>query len=213
VTKGAFETARIDDLERPDGWSPVRLHLDVQAFGINAWSGHEADATVIPEHHEEPSGHEELYLVTSGHASFTVEGESIDAPSGTIVFVRDPAATRGAVAREPGTTILSVGGKPGEAYRPRPWETNRDVFALLDGGRHEEAKQLLTDALERYDDHSVLLYNLACAEAQLGEADAALEHLRAALRERPSLAEGAREDEDFRPIRDDPRFAEIAGAG
>ncbi len=213
MTGRAFETARIEDLERPDGWSPVRLHFDVQAFGINAWTGHEADATVIPEHDEEPSGHEELYLVISGHASFTVEGESIHAPSGTIVFVRDPAATRGAVAREPGTTVLSVGGKPGEAYRPRSWETNRDVIALLDGGKNAEAKQLLTDALEKYDDRGNLLYNLACAEAQLGETDAALEHLRAALRERPSLAEGAREDDDLCPIRDDPRFAEIAGGG
>jgi hypothetical protein len=28
-------------------------------------------------------------------------------------------------------------------------------------------------------------------------------------RERPSLAEGAREDADLEPLRDDPRFAEI----
>ena len=181
----------------------------MQAFGINAWTGHEADATVIPEHNEEPSGHEELYLVTSGHAVFTVGGESIDAPSGTIVFVRDPAAKRGAVARKPGTTILSVGAKPGEAYRPRAWETNRDVFALLDSGKNAEAKRLLVDALERYEDRGNLLYNLACAEAQLGEADAALEHLRAALGASPSLAEYAREDTVLGPIRDDPRFAEI----
>ena len=72
MTGRAFETARIDDLERPDGWSPVRLHFGVQAFGINAWTGREAEATVIPEHDEEPTGHEELYVVTSGHASFTV---------------------------------------------------------------------------------------------------------------------------------------------
>jgi tetratricopeptide (TPR) repeat protein len=213
VDEGAFETARIEELERPDGWSPVRLHFDVQAFGINAWTGHESEATLIPQHDEEPSGHEELYVVTAGRATFTVGGKELDAPAGTIVFVRDPAAKRGAVAREPGTTVLSLGGKPGEVYRPRSWETNRDVFALLDSGRHAEAKQLLTDALERYDDHSILLYNLACAEAQLGETDAALEHLRAALREHPSLAEGAREDDDLRPIRDDPRFAEIADAG
>jgi tetratricopeptide (TPR) repeat protein len=209
VSERAFATARIDDLERPDGWSPIRLHLDVQAFGINAWSGHEAEATVIPEHDEEPTGHEELYLVTAGHASFTVGGEAIDAPAGTIVFVRDPAAKRAAVAREPGTTVLSVGAKPGEAYRPRSWETNRDVFALLDSGKNAEAKKLLDDALERYDDHGTLLYNLACAEAQLGETDAALQHLRAALADSPSLAEYAREDGDLGPIRGDPRFAEI----
>jgi tetratricopeptide (TPR) repeat protein len=211
VTERAFETAQLDDLERPDGWSPIRLHFDVQSFGINAWAAQDADATVIPEHDEQPSGHEELYLVTTGHATFTVEGERVDAPSGTIVFVRDPAVTRGAVAREPGTTVLSVGGKPGEAFRPKSWETNRDVLPLFDSGQHAEAKRLLTDALERYDDRGDLLYNLACAEAQLGETEAALDHLRAALRERPSLAEQAPEDADLEPIRADPRFAEIVG--
>jgi tetratricopeptide (TPR) repeat protein len=211
VTERAFETAQLDDLERPDGWSPIRLHFDVQSFGINAWAAQDADATVIPEHDEQPSGHEELYLVTTGHATFTVEGERVDAPSGTIVFVRDPAVTRGAVAREPGTTVLSVGGKPGEAFRPKSWETNRDVLPLFDSGQHAEAKRLLTDALERYDDRGDLLYNLACAEAQLGETEAALDHLRAALRESPSLAEQAPEDADLEPIRADPRFAEIVG--
>ncbi|MBA2356945.1 MAG: cupin domain-containing protein, partial [Actinobacteria bacterium] len=45
-----------------------------------------------------------------------------------------------------------------------------------------EAKRVLTEALDRYDDRSTLFYNLACAEAGLGETDAALEHLRAAVR-------------------------------
>jgi tetratricopeptide (TPR) repeat protein len=205
----AYQTARLADLERPDGWSPIRLALDVRAFGINAWTGHETGASVIPEHDERPSGHEELYLVTAGHATFTVEGDEVDAPAGTIVLVRDPTAIRGAVARDARTTVVSVGAKPGEAYQPLAWETNRDVFALLDSGKHAEAKRLLTDALERYDDRATLFYNLACAEAQLGEADAALEHLRAALNERPSLAEAARDDADFEPLRGDPRFAAI----
>jgi tetratricopeptide (TPR) repeat protein len=209
VTEKAYETTRIADLERADGWSPILLSLDVRGFGINAWTAREADGSVIPEHHERPTGHEELYLVTAGHATFTVEGEQVDAPAGTIVFVRDPTATRGAVAREPGTTILSVGAKPGEAYRPLAWEVNRDVFALLDGGQHAEAKRMLNEALDRYDDRGGLFYNLACAEAQLGETDAALEHLCAAFGERPSLADNAREDADLNPLRDDPRFAEI----
>lgn len=209
VATSAYETTRIADLERPDGWSPIRLALDVRAFGINAWTAHEAGGSVIPEHREGPSGHEELYVVTAGHATFTVEGEAVDAPVGTLLFVRDPAAVRGAVAREPGTTVLSVGGKPGEAYRPRSWETNRDVFALLDSGRPGEAKQVLIEALDRYDDRGALFYNLACAEAQLGETDSAIEHLRAAVAERPSLAEEAPEDADLEPLRGDPRFAEI----
>jgi hypothetical protein len=212
VSEKAYETARIADLEGPTGWSPIRLRLDAQAFGINAWTAHEAGAPVIPEHDERPSGHEELYLTTAGHATFTVEGEEVDARAGTIVFVRDPTATRGAVAREPGTTVLTVGGKPGEAYRPRAWETNQEVFALLDRGAHAEAKRVLMGALDRYDDRSSLFYNLACAEAQLGETDAALEHLRASVQERPSFAEDAREDPDLAPIRDDPRFAEVVAA-
>jgi hypothetical protein len=40
------ETARIADLERPDGWSPIRRELGVQAFGVDAWTAHEADAAV-----------------------------------------------------------------------------------------------------------------------------------------------------------------------
>jgi tetratricopeptide (TPR) repeat protein len=207
----AYVTARIAELERPDGWSPIRLALDVRAFGINAWTAHQAGGVVIPAHDERPSGHEELYLVTAGHATFRIGDEELDAPAGTIVFVRQPETTRGAVAREPETTVVSVGGQAGEVFRPRAWETNRDVFALLDGGDHAEAKRVLTEALERYDDRGPLFYNLACAEAQLGEIDAALEHLRAALEVRPSFAADAREDHDFEPLRADPRFGRLVG--
>src|SRR4029079_14104254 len=192
-------------LRRPDGWSPVRRELDVQAFGINAWTA-AAGERVIPGHDEVPSGHEELYLVTAGRATFTVGGEEIDAPAGTIVVVRDPAAQREASAAEDGTTVVAVGGKPGEAYRPRSWETNAEVLPLFEQGKFEELKAVLLDALDRYEDRGTILYNLACAEAQLGETDAALEHLSAAIAERPDLAGNAREDSDLDPVRDDPRF-------
>jgi tetratricopeptide (TPR) repeat protein len=206
MTGKSYETAQIAELEQPDGWSPIRLRLGVQAFGINAWKAQELGATIISEHDERPSGHEELYVVVAGRATFTVGSDEIDAPVGTIVFVRDPAAKRGAIAAEAGTTVLAVGGPPGEAYRPRSWETNVDVLPMFESGRHEEAKQVLIEALDRYEDHGTILYNLACAEAQLGEADAALDHLSAAVQERPDLAENARDDDDLAPIRDDPRF-------
>ena len=210
----AFETVRIAELEDTRGWSPIRQRLGVQAFGVNAWTAHEAQTAIIEEHDERPSGHEELYLVTAGHATFTVDGQQVDAPAGTIVFVRDPAATRAAVARQAGTTVLVIGAKRGEAFRPRAWETNAEVIALFDRGEHARAKQMLTEALalDLYDDRGALLYNLACAEAQLGEADAALEHLRDAFRERPSLADTARSDPDLVPLRDDPRFAALVPA-
>jgi tetratricopeptide (TPR) repeat protein len=207
-----YETATIAGLERPDGWSPIRKQLGVRAFGVNAWTAHEAGASLIGEHKED-SGHEELYVVVAGHATFTVNGEAVDAPAGTLVFVRDPLALRAAVAVETGT-VLVAGGTPGEAFRERSWETNADAFPMFAERRYQEAKQLLLDALDRYDDEQgILLYNLACAESRLGEKDAALEHLAASFEERPDLREAARTDEDLDALRDDPRLAELVGTG
>lgn len=201
-----YRTATIEGLRRPDGWSPIRSELGVASFGVNAWTAADTGAAVIPEHDEVPSGHEELYLVTAGRATFTVDGDEVDASQGTIVHVSDPAAKRGAVAAEPGTTVLAIGARPGEAYRPRSWETNVDVFPMWEAGDFEGVKRVTLDALEQYEDRGTLFYNLACAEAQLGEHDAALEHLAAAIEERPDLAENAKTDSDLDPIRSDPRF-------
>ncbi|HZT44629.1 MAG TPA: hypothetical protein VFA24_00505 [Gaiellaceae bacterium] len=207
----SYQTATIAGLERAGGWSPIRRAFAIEAFGVNAWTAHEAGASVIQEH-DESSGHEELYVVVDGHATFTVAGEEIDAPAGTLVFVRDPKAKRAAVAVQAGTTVLAVGAKPGEAYRPLPWEVNADVIPLFSEGRFEEAKRLLVAALDEHQvDNGILLYNLACAEARLDEREAALDHLAAAFEERSDLRESAREDEDLASIRDDPRFDEIVG--
>ena len=200
-----FEITTIAGLARPDGWSPIRRELGVQAFGINAWTAGEGER-LIPGHDEAPSGHEELYVVTVGRATFTVDGEEVDAPAGTIVFVPDPAAQREAWAAETGTTVLAVGARPGDAYAPRAWETNVDLLPLFEEGRFAEAKVAILDALDRYENDGTLLYNLACAEAQLGETDAAVSHLGEAIEIRPAFAENARTDSDLEPIRDDPRF-------
>jgi hypothetical protein len=208
----SYQTARIEELEREDGWSPIRRQFEIQAFGVNAWTGREPGATVIPEHDEAPSGHEELYLVVTGHATFKVDGEEVDAPSGTLVFVRDPAVKRAAVTTESDTTVLTVGARPGHAYAPRAWETNVDVFPLFEAGKFEEAKRLLVDALGHCEDQGTLLYNLACAEARLGNADAAFDHLRVAIEHRPDLAAGAVSDDDLASLRDDPRFNQIVAS-
>jgi tetratricopeptide (TPR) repeat protein len=209
VAAQAYHTARIGDLERDDGWVPIRAALDVRAFGVNAWTAHEAGATLIPPHDEVPSGHEELFVVTAGHARFTVAEDEIDSPAGEVVFVRDPAVSRAAIAVEADTTVVSVGATAGRAFRPRSWEVNRDVIPVLDAGRHAEAREILLEALERYEDREAVLYNLACAEAQLGQTDAAFRHLGEAFRLRPALADHVDEDPDLEPLRADPRFAEL----
>jgi hypothetical protein len=106
----------------------IRRHFDVRAFGVNAATGNAGDEMIEP-HHEaddeenETNGHEELFAVMSGSALFTVDGEEIDAPAGTIVFVRAPALVRGARATADATTILMVGGPAGEPYSISRWES------------------------------------------------------------------------------------------
>jgi hypothetical protein len=107
----------------------VRRHFDVQAFGVNAATGNAGDE-MVEEHHEaddeknETNGHEELFAVMTGHARFTVDGEEIDAPAGTIVFVRDPTLLRAARATADNTTIFMVGGPSGRPYTISRWETS-----------------------------------------------------------------------------------------
>jgi hypothetical protein len=77
---------------------------------------------VYPEYPDATDGDEELFAVMSGHAVFTVDGEDLDAPSGTLVFVRDPALIRSARATVDGTAILAIGGRPGVAFEISRWE-------------------------------------------------------------------------------------------
>lgn len=109
----------------------VRRHFDVQAFGVNAATGNAGD-DVIEEHDERDDseygteGHEELFVVVSGHAVFTVDGAEVDAPAGTLVFVRDPVLKRAARAIADGTAILAVGARPGAPYAVSRWELATD---------------------------------------------------------------------------------------
>lgn len=208
MTERDWETARLDELERSEArpeWIPVRRHLGVKAVGVNAWAGDEGDALIV-DHEEVATGHEELYVVLSGRAEFVVGGETVDAREGTIVFVRDPATKRAATARADGTTILSMGAKPGEAFEEQPWEINSEVIPLFDRGDFAGAKERLEVALAERPDSAPFLYNLACAESQLGEHEAALDHLGRAVELSGRFAEYAQSDGDLEPIRSDPRF-------
>lgn len=202
---GGWGVARLEEIENAGGWIRIRKHFDVGAYGINAYRPKE-DGQIVGEHDETQLGHEELYVVLDGHAAFTLDGEEVDAPSGTLVFVRDPAVKRRAVALEPETIILAVGAAPGKAFSVSPWEDMGDIIPLFGQGEYAEAKRRLEELRESRPDEAGVLYNLACAEARLGETDAALEHLRAAVAGGGRFAAYARTDEDLESIRDDPRF-------
>lgn len=76
---------------------------------VSAYTARHSGAVVIAAHDELGSGREALYVVLGGHAEFEVGGESVDAPSGTVVLVRDPVVRRAARALQPGTTVVAVG--------------------------------------------------------------------------------------------------------
>src|SRR4051812_48503940 len=120
--------ARLQDLERIDvaggHLRPVRRPLGITAFGTNVFTA-DAGGQLIETHTETASGagrHEELYVVLTGRATFTVDGEEIDAPAGTFVFVAEAESRRGATAAEDGTSALVVGGPRGAAGPVSPWE-------------------------------------------------------------------------------------------
>ena len=51
-------------------------------------------------------------------------GEAVDAPAGTLLWIKDPDATRTATATEDGTVVLSIGAAaPGQAYEPAGWDS------------------------------------------------------------------------------------------
>ena len=185
-------------------WRPVRRTLDIGAFGINAYVAPNAGDDVVEEHTEESLGHEEIYLVLAGRATFTLDDESLDAPTGTIVFVSDPKVRRHAQAVEPDTAVLAVGGPRGQAYEPSPWE---DFFAAQRHratGNYEAYVEELDDALVRRPDHPATLYTLACAEALDGRSDDAIAHLQRALELKPEWLENAEKDDDLASLRDLP---------
>jgi len=204
------KTLRLDEL---DGipvfgtlvWKPVRRTLGVTAFGINAYTAAAAGDEVVEKHDETTLGHEEVYVVVAGRALFAVDGEEVDAPAGTIVYLDDPTQTRQAVAREAGTTVVAVGGVPGR-HEVSSWELIFPALPHLRAGELDEAKRIISDGLREKPGDAALLYSLACVEARAGERDEALEHLNVAAAAAERFRRYAQTDEDLASIRDDPRF-------
>ena len=205
----AARTIRLSELEPIDvagvHWLPVRRPLGISAFGAN---GYRADAGehLIEPHTEGSSGHEELYVVVTGHATFTVAGEEIDAPAGTVVFLPDRDDHREAVATADGTLALAVGGIPGAAGPVSAWEFRFAAAPQAQRGDWAGAYETAAAALAEHPDEANLHYDLACFASMAGERETALEHLRRAVATNPRAREWAKDDTDLDPIRDDPAY-------
>jgi mannose-6-phosphate isomerase-like protein (cupin superfamily) len=189
-------------------WKPIRKTLGVSAFGINAYTAAAAGDEVVEDHTETQNGHEEIYAVIAGHATFTVDGEQVDAPAGTLVYLDDPAQRRHAIAKEAGTTVLAIGGVPGK-HESSAWEFFFPALPAMREGDYDTARRILEEGL-REKDAPVVRYQLACVEALAGNRERALDELENAVSREPRLARSAQDDEDFASIRDDPRFPRAA---
>jgi hypothetical protein len=206
--KPKWQVARLDEIERRGRDIPVREHLGIHSFGVNAFTPSE-DGTLINEHDEAGSGQEELYIVLDGKATFEVDGETFDAPPGTFVFV-GPEARRKATGDG---TILALGATPGEAYQAidwgGAWQFHQESMNAYGEKRYADALDAVRRGLEHSPDHPGLHYNYACFATLAGETgDDTFGHLRRSVELFPRFRDQAPKDDDFAAVRDDPRFEE-----
>jgi Tetratricopeptide repeat len=182
-----FRTTTLDAIEEIDAvdgtlrWKPVRRTLGIGAFGVNAYVG-DAGRLVIEEHDEVSSsgsgGHEELYLVVRGHATFTIDGEALDAPAGTLVFLPDPEARRSATAEEDGTLLMAFGGDPDAPYAVSAWEHVFAAEADAARGDHAAAAETVRGGLPEHEGNPSIHRALARHLERAGRPEEARAELR-----------------------------------
>ena len=215
IGMSTYAAARLEDIgEQSDGripYRPIRHHFGIRSFGVNAFVGREAGERIINEHDEdEPEAQEELYLVLTGHAEFELDGERLDAPAHT--FVHAPAGVkRTAFARDPGTTILVLGGTPGKAYEPSGWEVWGPLRPLYDAGEYAEAADRGQELLVGNPSYRAVLQRRVLRSAR--RAEGRRDH---ASPPRIELADATREyaaeDSDLDSLREDPAFTALLAA-
>jgi mannose-6-phosphate isomerase-like protein (cupin superfamily) len=160
-----------------------------------------------PHWHKET---DEAFFVLEGIVRFEVDGETVDAPAGTLVFVR-PESRRKATGD---ATVLALGATPGEAYNGVDWgdvwQFHNEALTAYGEQRYDDAVRAVRSGLDQSPDHPGLHYNLACFATLAGDTgDETFEHLRRSVELLPRFREQAPRDDDFAAVRDDPRFEEV----
>lgn len=193
------------ELDEGTSWRPIRRTLDLRGVAANGYTGADVGDEVIEPHDERSpnaGGHEEVYFVAAGRATFTVDGEEVDAPAGTLLAV-DVGQQREAVAAEAATTVLVFGGAPGSAFPPAAFEYWYAAQPSYLAGDYEAGIATLSEGLEHHPRSPGLNYQLACYKALAGHPEEAVGHLRTALAGPDArTAEWAAEDEDLESLRD-----------
>jgi hypothetical protein len=175
-------------------WHPLRPLLGIRAIGLSAYSAREAGETLIEPHVEATDGrdHEELYVVLSGSARFTAGHDEFEVGAGSLVLVRDTSLLRAAVATEPDTLVLAVGGPP--TFEPAGSEWLELARPHLESDP-DRAAALLDRGIEEIPPSAAIPFGRALLAATHGRTDDALAALRKAVERDGRLrAEAERED-------------------
>jgi hypothetical protein len=184
----------METVDLPAGlrWHPIRPMLGVRAIGVAGFSARGAGELVVEPHDESSDGrgHEELYVVINGRARFTLGGDEHDAGPGTLVLVR-PGTHRQAVATEPDTLVLAVGGPPTFEPAGSEWlELARPHFESAP----DRAEALLDRGIEEVPESAAVPFGRALLAAANDRTEEALAQLRVAVEREPRLrAEAGRE--------------------
>jgi hypothetical protein len=190
----------MEPVELPAGvrWHPLRPLLGIRAIGVSAYSARDPGELVIEPHDEatDGRGHEELYVVLSGAARFTLDGSEVDAGAGTLVVVR-PGVHRQAVATEPDTLVLAAGGPPTFEPAGSEWlELARPHFET-DPAR---AEGLLDRGIEEVPNSAAVPFGRALLAATQGRPDEATEQLKLAISRDSRLRAEAEREELLAPL-------------
>jgi uncharacterized Ntn-hydrolase superfamily protein len=89
------------------------------------------------------------------------------------------------------------------------WAAMLDTYVHYEAKEYDRAIELMDDALERWPDDPLLLFNRACHASLAGRREDALGSLRRALELDPGMVESARADSDFEPLANDPEFLRL----
>ena len=81
--------------------------------------------------------------------------------------------------------------------------------SLIALGQTERAKRWLRKALELDPDDPIVLYNVACNFATMGEVEEALDYLEQAVAHGTVSSDWMRNDEDLVSLRGNPRYAAL----
>ena len=179
-------------------WRPVRHALGARIVGMSAYTTERAGQQVVEPHREDAGGrgHEEVYVVLRGRATFTLDGEELDAPAGTLVRVA-PEVHRAAVAAEPDTAVLALGGPPDFQVAGSEWIERARPYLRDDPQR---ARALLEELrAERPQSPAVPIFEALLARAG-GDDDRAARLLAGLLERKPGLRAALLEDRDLRDL-------------